>query len=230
MRGLIKKLRMSKIARSFHSTWYATCKALMPKARLLPETEVKIKKLLLYLDGCVYCGDEPTTTDHFFPVIGKDGLPTGFCDDEWNVVPACSTCNSSKGNTHWHVFLARTSGKTPRARKVSDIKERTKMLSEFERIGGRFIQKWMKKGFKTELKNLRKSIKDAFNKHSVATEALRARIHEPKRTRSMQPDQFSRPCIKPPTAEPAAQSALPRRRLRSWKPGSQLRPLRIVSN
>ncbi|HGO5815915.1 TPA: HNH endonuclease [Mannheimia haemolytica] len=53
---------------------------------------------------CVYCGGVATTWDHFRPLV-RNKKPTGYINEISNMVPACSTCNSSKGNNDWKSWL-----------------------------------------------------------------------------------------------------------------------------
>lgn len=57
-------------------------------------TAEELEARLAEFDGCAYCGrsDVPMTVDHVVP-LSKGG------QHEWeNVVAACKTCNSKKGN------------------------------------------------------------------------------------------------------------------------------------
>lgn len=60
---------------------------------------------------CAYClAARATTEDHFEPLVRK-GRPTGAMNDATNMVPCCSTCNSSKGGKRfeeWRPALAAT--------------------------------------------------------------------------------------------------------------------------
>ena len=53
---------------------------------------------------CVYCGGTATTWDHFRPLV-RNKRPTGYINEISNMVPACSTCNSSKSNSDWQSWL-----------------------------------------------------------------------------------------------------------------------------
>ena len=90
-------------------------------------TEEEIKEALKCLEQdpnaetlCVYCGNKSTEWDHLNPLI-KNKKHTGFITEINNLVPSCSTCNSSKGNSNWKDWLLYSKGeKTPRARGVSE--------------------------------------------------------------------------------------------------------------
>ncbi len=60
---------------------------------------------------CAYClTARASTEDHFEPLVRK-GRPTGAMNDASNMVPSCSTCNSSKGGKRfeeWRPDLAAT--------------------------------------------------------------------------------------------------------------------------
>ena len=64
----------------------------------IPAVNVEQRKTILALDGiCEYCRiNKARTLDHLNPLIQK-GYPSSYCGDEWNMIPACSSCNSSKG-------------------------------------------------------------------------------------------------------------------------------------
>ena len=99
---------------------YELAKDLNPEPRPLTVYEVNLRKSILNLDGCCeYCGKDLGKKnrngkggDHFYSVI-KDCYPTEYCDDQWNNVPACSTCNSSKGGKQWKIWLLGKSSKNP---------------------------------------------------------------------------------------------------------------------
>lgn len=102
------------------------------------EEELEIAFDLLELDPddleCVYCGDYATEWDHFRPVMEK-GRPTGYLTVIENLVPACSKCNQSKGNSYWETWMTGPARWSPRSIGVVDIRRRIKRLRNFERWG-----------------------------------------------------------------------------------------------
>jgi hypothetical protein len=81
---------------------------------------------------CVYCGDKKTQWDHLRPIV-TDQRPTGFISEIANLVPACSTCNSSKGSANWRDWMLSGRGNSPSARGVADLAERVARLETFVR-------------------------------------------------------------------------------------------------
>ena len=57
-----------------------------------------LKKLKIKDNQCAYClGSNSTTMDHLNGLV-KETEPTGFYTEKNNLVPCCSSCNSSKSN------------------------------------------------------------------------------------------------------------------------------------
>lgn len=54
--------------------------------------------------GCAYCGKEQTEWDHLYPML-DDGQWTGYFTEINNLIPACSKCNQSKGNSEWEKWM-----------------------------------------------------------------------------------------------------------------------------
>lgn len=124
-------------------------KDMTPPPRKLDKREIILRHLLLNLNGtCEYCGvslnkknDKNSGGDHFFPVI-HEGKPTEFCDDPWNIIPACSTCNSSKRNLTWKEWLTSEVDGNPVKRMTSDQKEQLfEKLQRYETYMVRYCQK-----------------------------------------------------------------------------------------
>lgn len=79
---------------------------------------------------CLF-GDYATQWDHLNAIV-RDKEPTGYITEISNLVPCCSICNSSKGNTKWSLWIKSERGKTPTARKKKILEERIKRLEEYE--------------------------------------------------------------------------------------------------
>lgn len=166
--------------------WTSTCRALLPKPVPLPQEEQQLRATILQrLSGCVYCGDQPQTNDHFRPIIGDDAMPTGFCNDEWNVVPACFMCNCSKHNKHWRTFMERTTGKAPRPRGVKDVDARIAALEEYDAASERFAQRWhLSDELQRELKQLHGVLTAAMRLQAEGTARLKGLIQEEGKKRT----------------------------------------------
>jgi hypothetical protein len=127
---------------------------------------------------CVYCGDVATAMDHFRAFMQAQGRPSGSRNDMWNMVPCCITCNSSKGNRNWRLFMTRKSGKTPLARGVPPATHRRRVLrlEAFERTGNKYVKKWASNKFATQLDALRTSMLQTMAKHAVVIRRLGSHI------------------------------------------------------
>lgn len=77
---------------------------------------LKQKKVILNMNGhCEYCGvivKKSATGDHFYALIEK-GMPTEYCNDICNKIPACASCNSPKGGKHWKEWINSSNGNNP---------------------------------------------------------------------------------------------------------------------
>jgi len=124
-------------------------------------------------DGCVYCGEEDTYEDHFRPVVAKGGLPTGFCSDQWNLVPCCQPCNCSKGNRNWLVFMQSPTPCSPRGRRVKDWRRRVNLLHAFDLLATKYGQRWDTKPVAAALMKLRQTLRDNTHTHFAAAGVLK---------------------------------------------------------
>ena len=100
----------------------------------LPIAQVKaddnfIRSCLLNNDGkCEYCENQSAETmDHFRPLVIKSA-PSGYCNDAWNLIPACYQCNSSKGNRFFQDWLMSDAKLNPVR---SNPELRAKILTKF---------------------------------------------------------------------------------------------------
>lgn len=104
----------------------------------------QLRSDLLALDGlCEYCRKrEANTTDHFYSLVSGSS-PTKYCNDLWNNIPCCSTCNSSKGNRNFKDWLQSNCRHSPK----NDLtqKELAILVAKFERYDDVFLRNCMKK-------------------------------------------------------------------------------------
>ncbi|MCB9190285.1 MAG: HNH endonuclease [Flavobacteriales bacterium] len=117
---------------------------------------------------CAYCGAKNWSSwDHLFAVVkGKEY--TGYVTDIFNLVPACSKCNSSKGNSNWKEWMKRGTGSSPASRV-----EKKRLDSLIRRLDA-FVSKYDSenrrldmKPFERDKEKLKKE-KDSINKHLEA--------------------------------------------------------------
>lgn len=71
------------------------------------EVQWMLKELELDDQQCAYCLSKATSVDHFFPLVANK-LPTGYITEISNLVPCCSSCNSSKGGKYWRDWYLST--------------------------------------------------------------------------------------------------------------------------
>ncbi len=83
--------------------------------------------------GCMYCGQPATQFDHFRNLTATDGRPTGYITDIYNLVPCCSTCNSSKAGTRWKTWMTGNAANAPNKRlSATELADRVAVLDRFE--------------------------------------------------------------------------------------------------
>ena len=63
------------------------------------------------INKCAYCGEHANTLDHIYGLVNQKEF-SGYTNDISNLIPACSSCNSSKGNKDWDKWI---NSDTPRA-------------------------------------------------------------------------------------------------------------------
>lgn len=79
---------------------------------------------------CVYCGSDVTEWDHLRPIV-KNQRPTGYISEIRNLVPACGTCNQSKGNSPWRTWME----SKERVRIRPGYEDRVARLERYEQWG-----------------------------------------------------------------------------------------------
>ena len=75
---------------------------------------------------CVFCGDAPIRRwDHLTPISKGGDTTLG------NMVPACATCDDSKGSSRVDVWALGDAQNSPRTRGVRDIDRRLSKIREY---------------------------------------------------------------------------------------------------
>ena len=116
------------------------------------EVQWMLNKLELDDQQCAYCLTKATSVDHFFPLVSNK-LPTGYITEISNLVPCCSSCNSSKGGKYWRdwylstdtldrlISLGFSGEKITQRLKVLESYENSKRIKlDYEKILGK--EKW----------------------------------------------------------------------------------------
>lgn len=80
---------------------------------------------------CAYCGNDANQWDHFEPIVDKQ-RPRGYITEIYNLIPCCSTCNSSKSGSNWFTWITGTSKKSPKGRGISDIDSKINIIKQYE--------------------------------------------------------------------------------------------------
>lgn len=72
----------------------------------ISDEDIELKNNILNNNSiCEYCEkNKATTNDHLYPFV-KDKMPTDACDDYWNIIPCCTSCNSSKGGSLFNDWI-----------------------------------------------------------------------------------------------------------------------------
>jgi hypothetical protein len=78
--------------------------------------------------SCVYCGASPVERwDHLFPVMEGGDTVIG------NMVPACRTCDDSKGGQKFDRWARGPASGSPQSRGVPDIEDRLERIWQYVR-------------------------------------------------------------------------------------------------
>lgn len=129
------------------------------------EDDIILKKKLLNCNSlCEYCETkEASTKDHYMALV-KNELPTQYCNDIWNIIPCCTTCNSSKGGKSF--FEWRESGMQQRKKKTKsknpfkhmDIEKANRIQAKFVEYDKAFQERHIQKVYPKELNETLASI------------------------------------------------------------------------
>ena len=150
-----RALRFS-VQRRVTSTRREMYRQLSPLPSPVKPMLLKRKKAMLAQlgDGCVYCGRKANTQDHLEPLVA-DGMPTGLIATELDMLPCCSSCNSSKGARKWRIFM--NALRAP----ACDHSERVKWLMRYDRWRQRHAQRWDVSKHMATIVRLNRMVNDA---------------------------------------------------------------------
>ena len=100
------------------------------KYKLDSKTKEYYKKYGIDPERCVYCGDKTTSLDHIYSTV-KEKLFTGYTNELKNLLPACSSCNSSKGNDDWEEWIYSDRPVAQYAREDEKFQQRKKLIENY---------------------------------------------------------------------------------------------------
>ena len=88
-------------------------------------------------------------------------MPTDACNDIWNIIPCCTTCNSSKGGKLFNDWIKSKSAKNPFKRMNSSKKNKIiNKIQKFDNISinNRYYKSYDKKLMKDAITDLNKAL------------------------------------------------------------------------
>ena len=168
----IKPPKIRRISASYQEriSFRAVCEAL--SIRIEGDDSEAMKYACFKENECVYCGDKVKLTwDHLIPITPRAPKNKSVVEIEdighsvyGNLVRACSSCNSSKGNRDFEEWMLSDSKKSPKIKQGEEFaEERLEILKKYREQEGsncefQDTKKKLKKLLKTD--NLRKEILD----------------------------------------------------------------------
>lgn len=96
------------------------------------KTKEYYKKYEIDSEKCAYCGDKSTSLDHIYSTV-KGKIFTGYTNELKNLLPACSSCNSSKRNDSWKEWLYSNDSRAEYARAKKGFLQREKLIENYIR-------------------------------------------------------------------------------------------------
>ena len=108
--------RTSNLLKRMSTIRYEIAKDMTPEPIPLSAEHILLRNEILSNDGmCEYCGINRASGgwgDHFYPII-INKYPSEYCNDDWNKMPACSTCNAGKSGRTWREWFMSDSNTNP---------------------------------------------------------------------------------------------------------------------
>jgi len=173
--------KTSNVMKRLSTMRYELAMDMNPTPKILSLEETTIRNGILCNDGmCEYCRKTKASGskgDHFYPMVG-DRYPTEYCNDEWNCIPACVTCNSSKGGKNWKTWFESNNKSNPMTYLPED--EKAVILAKFTRYD-REMQKYCqrKKVDRAHFDRLMEIIRQAFAKVDDGVKVIEMPIAAP---------------------------------------------------
>ena len=158
----IKPPKIRRISASYQEriSFRAVCEAL--SIRIDGDDSKAMKYLGFKKNECVYCGDQGKLTwDHLIPITPRAPKNKSVVEIEdighsvyGNLVRACSSCNSSKGNKNFDVWMLSDSKKSPKVKRNKKFaRERLDILKKYRK------EECCNKKFQDKLKELKELLK-----------------------------------------------------------------------
>jgi hypothetical protein len=132
------RVRKLKITSRLSSITNGFVQAIIPERQpTATEVEEALQRLGMTMEQrtCVYCGAGATDWDHLQPLV-RGRRPTGYFHEIKNWVPACGTCNQSKGSQDWRIWMFGSAQNSPRSRGIENLEGRAEVIENYERWGG----------------------------------------------------------------------------------------------
>lgn len=130
---------------------------------------VRKERILAEIPGCVYCGADATTQDHFEPLV-INGMPSGIIPTDLDVVPCCAWCNSSKGGRKWTVYM-----NNAKRKRDADHEHRCAVLRKYADFREKHEQRWDVEKHSERIRRLNTMIEEC---HAFMQSEINKAVHD----------------------------------------------------
>lgn len=130
------RVRKLKITSRLSSITNGFVQAIIPERQpTVAEVADALRRLGMTVEQrtCVYCGARATDWDHLQPLV-RGRRPTGYFHEIENWVPACGTCNQSKGGQDWRVWMFGSARNSPRSRGIENLEARAEVIENYANL------------------------------------------------------------------------------------------------
>ena len=164
-------IRKTSAAYQERIAFRAECEA--QSIKIICEDEIKKKLGKIFnndKEECVYCGDDKRLTwDHLVPITPPNGGKEIGHSVTGNLVRACLSCNSSKGNKEFQAWMKSGTPKAPAPKVAAERIPKLKCYQDLMKCSSEFEKKRNKlEEYKSEIKvktgkieQLRNDLKEA---------------------------------------------------------------------